>query len=347
MKTSPLNAIELILSQQNRAMTAAELTHQLLQQNLWQSNGKTPDATIGARLYTDIKKHGSKSRFVKAGKGIFALNHARTSLPPVKTAKRAPRKKTTVQPSQTYSFLDCAEKVLQNFAERKPMHYRDITLKALELGWLNTNGQTPDASMGAQIYMDIKRCKSQGRMSRFITAKGMVSLTEWTATGLERQIEKYNETQRDKLLKRVKDLSPQDFEKLVSTLLTRMGFEQVSTTSYCNDHGVDVRGILTVHESIKIKLAVQAKRWQNNVDATIVQNLRGSVDTDERGLIVTTSDFSTGAKKEATLPNKHVPIDLINGKQLVSLLVEHELGVKRNQYQMLQLQESFFDDEEA
>lgn len=342
-----LDAVELILSQQNRPMKAKELSDLLLQQKLWQTTGKTPEATVGAHIYVDIKEKGDKSRFMKAGKGIFALNPTYTTKLENESTKPSKRVKQKVQSVQTYSFLDCAEKVLQNFAERKPMHYKDITDKALELGWLNTNGQTPEASMGAQLYMDIKRCKSQGRMSRFIMTKGVVSLSEWTATGLERQIEKYNESQRSKLLKKVKDLPPQDFEVLVSNLLTRMGFEEVSTTSYSKDHGVDVRGILTVHESIKIKLAVQAKRWQSNVDTTIVQNLRGSVDTDERGLIVTTSDFTKGAKEEATRPNKHVPIDLINGKQLVSLLVEHEIGVKRNQYQMLELQETFFEDSDA
>lgn len=328
-------------------MKVKEITALLLQQKLWQTEGKTPDATVGAHIYVDIKKHGDKSRFIKAGKGQFAINPTYTAKQAKDVNKPAKRTKRNPLSVPTYSFLDCAEKVLQTFADRKPMHFNDITAKAMELGWLYTNGKTPEASMGAQLYMDIKRCKAQGRMSRFIMTKGMVSLSEWTATGLERQIEKYNEGQRSKLLQRVKDLSPHDFEILVSNLLTRMGFEEVSTTSYSKDHGVDVRGILTVHESIKIKLAVQAKRWQNNVDSTIVQNLRGSVDTDERGLIVTTSDFTKAAKTEATLPNKHVPIDLIDGKQLVSLLVEHEIGVRRNQYQMLELQETFFEDSDA
>src|SRR5436309_1266078 len=38
------------------------------------AQGKTPAATIAARLYTDIKKNGAASRFVQAGKNTFAVN---------------------------------------------------------------------------------------------------------------------------------------------------------------------------------------------------------------------------------------------------------------------------------
>lgn len=43
--------------------------------------------------------------------------------------------------------------------ERKPLHYKEITRLALEAGILETEGATPDASMNAQIVMDIKNKK--------------------------------------------------------------------------------------------------------------------------------------------------------------------------------------------
>jgi len=43
--------------------------------------------------------------------------------------------------------------------EKKPLHYKDITRLALESGILETEGTTPDASMNAQIIMDIKHKK--------------------------------------------------------------------------------------------------------------------------------------------------------------------------------------------
>ncbi len=47
----------------------------------------------------------------------------------------------------------------------KPLHYREITRLALENGILETEGATPDASMNAQIVMDIKK---NGEKSDFI-----------------------------------------------------------------------------------------------------------------------------------------------------------------------------------
>lgn len=46
-------------------------------------------------------------------------------------------------------------------------------------------------------------------------------------------------------------------------------------------------------------MAVQVKRWKSNIQSTVVQNVRGSLGASERGLIVTTSDFSKGAREEA------------------------------------------------
>ena len=45
------------------------------------------------------------------------------------------------------------------------LHYKEITRLALEKGYLETEGATPDASMNAQIVMDIKH---KGKLSDFI-----------------------------------------------------------------------------------------------------------------------------------------------------------------------------------
>ena len=84
------------------------------------------------------------------------------------------------------------------------------------------------------------------------------------------------------------------------------------------------------------RMAVQVKRWKNNVQAPIVQQVRGSLGTHDQGLIITTSDFSAGARAEAERPNA-VPVALMNGEQLVRLLIEHEIGVGRAAHTLLEL----------
>lgn len=94
------------------------------------------------------------------------------------------------------------------------------------------------------------------------------------------------------------------------------------------DGGIDVRGVLVVGDVIRTRMAVQVKRWKRNVQAPIVQQVRGALGTHDQGLIITTSDFGIGAKKEASRTDA-VPVALMTGHQLVGLLIENEIGVRR------------------
>lgn len=60
-------------------------------------------------------------------------------------------------------FRTAALQVLTD--ESKPLHYKEITKLALEKGILETDGATPDASMNAQLAVEIKRL---GEASDFI-----------------------------------------------------------------------------------------------------------------------------------------------------------------------------------
>lgn len=60
-------------------------------------------------------------------------------------------------------FKTSAVEVLRK--EKKPLHYKEITRLALERGLLTTEGATPEASMNAQIIVDIK---NKGKLSDFI-----------------------------------------------------------------------------------------------------------------------------------------------------------------------------------
>lgn len=137
-------------------------------------------------------------------------------------------------------------------------------------------------------------------------------------------------------------MNPGEFEELVSQLLVEMGFEMVEVTKVSGDGGIDVRGTLVVGDVIQIKMAVQVKKWKlkNNVQAPVVQQVRGSLGAHEQGLIITTSDFSQGAIKEAAQTDK-TPIALMNGERLVMLLMEYGIGVRRSTPELFELDEEF------
>ena len=239
------------------------------------------------------------------------------------------------------SFIDCAQKVLEEFGGKKSMHYKKITEKALEKGWLVTGGKTPEATMYALVIIQIKRQQKRGEQPRFVQhGRGYVGLSQWMDHGLAFQIEQHNQQIREGLRKRLLTMEPLEFEELISHLLVEMGFDRVEVTPFSGDGGIDVRGTLVVGEVIRIKMAIQVKRWKNNIQAPVVQQVRGSLGVHEQGLIITTSDFSTGAIREAAQADK-TPIALMNGKQLVMLLMEYGIGVDRSTPDLFELNEEF------
>ncbi len=233
--------------------------------------------------------------------------------------------------------MDAAEIVLEKHSAGKPMHYRAITDKVLELGLVNTKGLTPEATVYAQILTDTKRRARRGDAPRFLFhGKGIIGLAKWGSGGLAFQIELHNADVRKKLHASLQAMNPTEFEELIVQLLVALGFEDVSLTPASGDSGIDVRGTLVVGDVVRTQMAVQVKRWRRNVQAPVVQQVRGSLGTHEQGLIITTSDFSKGAREEAARPNA-VPVGLMNGEQLVALLVESSIGIQRTSYELIEL----------
>lgn len=326
-----------VLQEAGRPLHAKEIADRILAQKLWKTDGKTPHRTVAACLYTDIKKKRDKSPLIQTGPQMFGLR-PKDSIS-VSEERKAKTGRTRATTARTYSFIDAAEKVLEQFGKKQPMHYRDITKIALKQGWLDTEGKTPDATMGAQIYTAIKRAQRRGDQPRFNQhGRGVFGLTKWMGHGLSYEIEQHNKKVRQALRKRLLGLKPKEFEDLVGILLVEMGFEDIVVTRQAGDGGVDVRATLVVGEVIRIRMAVQAKKWKigNNVQAPDIQRVRGSLGAHDQGLIITTSDFSPGACKEAERSDA-VPVALMNGEQLVVLLTEHHIGVTRRPHDLLEL----------
>ncbi len=298
---------------------------------------KTPEATVGATLYEDIKAKGDKSEFVRYGKGMIGLQTAVSAVPVKKVSLQ--KAVTKVRPATSLSFTDSAEKVLSASANRAPLHYKDITDTALKGGFLKTEGKTPEASMYAQIHMEIERFEKRGIEPRFVKlGKGLFALSKWQPKGLAAVIAKHNRKILNELRERVSCIDPGAFEELVGQLLAELGFVDIEVTARYKDGGIDVRGTMVTGESIKTKMAVQVKRWKDNVGAPEVQKVRGSLGAHEIGLLVTTSDFTRKAREEAERADT-APIGLMNGEQLMALLAEYEIGIVRGIHSIFELDE--------
>ena len=256
------------------------------------------------------------------------------------SAKEAPKPSTA---STGFSFIKCAQMVLEKFGGKKPMHYKKITEIAIEKGWLITKGKTPEGTMNAQVATEIKRQQKRGETPRFtLPSRGNIGLSQWGKGGPASQIEQHNHQVRKTLRERLLDLVLSNFEKTISQLLTKMGFETVEVTSPDSDGGINFRGTLVIGNAIRIKMAVQAKKRQpkRNIRTSNVQRARGRLSAHEQGLIITTGDFSKGAIKEALQADK-TPIALINAEELVKLLMEHDIGVRRTSHDLFEIDEKF------
>ncbi len=237
------------------------------------------------------------------------------------------------------NFLDAAYQVLQQ--ANKPLHYTEVASRALTANILDTQGQTPEATMGSRLYVDTKRPGSRFRR----VSRGVFDLAETHPTGIAQRIDNLNQQTRSTLHKRLLKMPPDRFEVLVSQLLTALGFEEetIEVTSYGSDGGIDVRGVLNAAGITKINAAVQAKRWKRNIQAPAIQNLRGALKVDEQGVFITTSKFSKGAITEAEALGK-TPISLIHGEKLVKLLIQHEIGVATERHLVHTLDEEWWGD---
>ncbi|MDW8234641.1 MAG: restriction endonuclease [Roseiflexaceae bacterium] len=235
------------------------------------------------------------------------------------------------------TYLDAAYAVLK--AAGQPLHYEAITKAALDQKLITPQGQTPAATMGSRLYTDTLQ---EG--SRFVrVGRGTFGLAEWRPRGIDAHVAEINTTTRLQLRDLVLRMPPDRFEALIRELLIRMGFDEntVQVTPYSGDGGIDVTGIYRAAGLTEVSAAVQVKRWKSNVGASTVTQLRGSLQVHQQGIIITTSDFSRSARTEAAAANK-TRIGLINGDELIDLLVKHQVGVAKRTLEVTALDDEYW-----
>lgn len=236
-------------------------------------------------------------------------------------------------------FLSAAQIILEQ--ANGPLHYKEITQRALSQGLLFDTGLTPEATMGSRLYVDVKK-RDDSRFER--VGKGRFQLRRKPQQDdIARRVDEINDLARKTLRRRLYELPADRFEVLIGELLIAVGFNETSVqvTSYSNDGGIDVRGVLNAGDVTTVNAAVQVKRWKRNVQSNVVRELRGSLTAHEQGIIITTSDFSAGARTEASAIGKSA-ISLVNGDGLIELLIKHEIGVTRQPYTVYSLDDEWW-----
>lgn len=152
----------------------------------------------------------------------------------------------------------------------------------------------------------------------------------------------------DELLDTIKSCSPAFFEKLVIDLLVAMGYggstaDAAQATRYSNDEGVD--GIIKEDRLGLDTIYVQAKRWENPVHRPEVQKFAGALQgkRSKKGIFITTSTFSDGAKEFASSIDSHIVF--IDGQRLAELMIDHGVGVSHRTLRVPKVDSDYFEPE--
>jgi restriction system protein len=151
-------------------------------------------------------------------------------------------------------------------------------------------------------------------------------------------------TTKNELLEKLKNIDPYYFEKVILILLKKMGYGNFVETSKSKDGGID--GIINEDKLGLDKIYIQAKRFsESKVREKDIRNFIGAMSGDtNKGVFVTTSDFDSGAIEKTK--NAHHKIILINGNKLVDLMHEYNVGIQiKSTYEVKQIDEDFFTEQ--
>lgn len=157
-------------------------------------------------------------------------------------------------------------------------------------------------------------------------------------------VKRHNDARTEELRQRLSKMDPYKFEGLVRDLLEAMDYEDVVVTKQSGDKGVDVVGQYQFGIT-QVKEVVQVKRHQSSITRPVLDQLRGALHYHHaiRGTIITLGKFAQGCKDAAVFPGA-APITLIDGDKLIELLLKHEVGVKKKQVNLIEIDESVFEE---
>jgi restriction system protein len=119
------------------------------------------------------------------------------------------------------------------------------------------------------------------------------------------------------------ELTPNEFENLITNLFGKMGLETRQTQA-SRDGGVDCVAF-NLDPILGGKIVIQAKRYKNTVGVSAVRDLYGTLQNEgaSKGILVTTSGYGKSSFEFA----EGKPIELLSGSHLLHLLEEHT-GIK-------------------
>lgn len=198
-----------------------------------------------------------------------------------------------------------------------------------------------------QEFQNLKGTRSGDKSKE---SAGIFDFTNITPSeALEKAYENLRDELADDLLKRLKQINPAFFERIVVELLVKMGYggsraDAGKAIGKSGDGGID--GIIKEDKLGLDVVYIQAKRWDSNsVGRPDVMQFAGALQAQKanKGIFITTSRFTDDARNYvARIGSKIV---LIDGEQLAELMVENDVGVSTvGLYAVKKIDSDYFDE---
>lgn len=200
---------------------------------------------------------------------------------------------------------------------------------------LTDEGQKVDEVNKERVKKAIAKIDREERLQKksdSSTSSGLIETTE--------EIEEFN--WQDKLIETIKNIQPDQFERLCQRLLRELGFLNVEVTGRSSDGGIDGKGMIRLGGVLSFRVVFQAKRYQGSVSSSVIRDFRGAmIGRADKGLVMTTGSFTREAKKEAQRDGAP-PIDLIDGNDFAEKLKELNLGVSIELVESVKIKTDWF-----
>lgn len=151
------------------------------------------------------------------------------------------------------------------------------------------------------------------------------------------------------VLDQVRGSTPAFFERLVVDLLVKMGYggsrqDAGRAVGTSGDGGID--GIIKEDRLGLDVIYIQAKRWESPVGRPEIQKFAGALQGHRasKGVFITTSSYTREATEYAAVIS--TKIVLLGGRELASLMVDHNVGVSiAGSYELKRIDADYFEGE--
>jgi len=199
-------------------------------------------------------------------------------------------------------------------------------------------------------FLEFQQLKGTRSGDKFPASKGSsYVLTATPSEALEAAYENLRDELAHELLVRLKKVSPAFFERVVVELLVKMGYggsraDAGKAIGRSGDGGID--GIIKEDKLGLDVVYIQAKRWDNSpVGRPDVMQFAGALQAQRanKGIFISTSRFTDDARNYVSQIGSKIV--LIDGEQLTSLMIEHDVGVSTvSLYPVKKIDSDYFEE---